>query len=87
MVRNIPVDSVSLLLFCIALVALTHEVNRADCGYQVRRAERKMSHLLHINGLKLIVGYEDELENDIQTAKAFGKHINMNFVLKKCAKI
>jgi hypothetical protein len=28
-------DSLAPLLFCIALIPLTHELNRADCGYQV----------------------------------------------------
>ena len=27
-------DSLSPLLFCIALIPLTNELNRADCGYQ-----------------------------------------------------
>jgi len=29
-------DSLSPLLFCIALIPLTNEPNRADCGYQVQ---------------------------------------------------
>ena len=28
-------DSLSPLIFCIALIPLTNELNRADCGYQV----------------------------------------------------
>jgi len=32
--RNIP-KGLSPLLFCIALIQLTNELNRADCGYQV----------------------------------------------------
>ena len=39
-------DSLSPLLFCIALIPLTNELNRADCGYQVHGTERKISHLL-----------------------------------------
>jgi hypothetical protein len=51
--RNIPVDSLSPLLFCTALVALTHELNRVDCGYQVHKTEEKISHL-YMDGFKLI---------------------------------
>ena len=40
-------DSLSPLLFCIALIPLTNELNRADCGYQVHGTERKISHLLY----------------------------------------
>jgi hypothetical protein len=87
MMRNITVDSLSPLLICIALVALTHELNRADCGYQVHKTEREISHLLYVDGLKLIVRDEDELENKIKIVKANGKDINMNFVLKNCANV
>jgi len=34
-------DSLSPLLFCIALIQLTNELNRADCGYQVHGTKRK----------------------------------------------
>jgi hypothetical protein len=37
-------DSLSPLLFCIALIPLTYELSR--CGYQVHASERKISHLL-----------------------------------------
>jgi len=53
MMRNIPGDPLSPLPFCTALIALTHELNRADCGYQVHKTEMKISHLLYVNGLKL----------------------------------
>ena len=34
-------DSLLPLLFCIALIPITNELNRADCGYQVHGTERK----------------------------------------------
>jgi hypothetical protein len=37
-------DSLSPLLFSIALIPLTNELNRVDCGYQVHGTERKISH-------------------------------------------
>jgi hypothetical protein len=64
MMRNITVDSLSPLFFCIALVTLTHELNNADCGYQGHKIEREISHLFYMDGLKLIVRDEDELENN-----------------------
>jgi len=39
-------ESLSPLLFRIALISLTHKLSRPDCGYQVHRTERKISHLL-----------------------------------------
>jgi hypothetical protein len=56
-------DSLAPLLFCIARIPLTHELNTADCGYQVHGAERKISHLLYMDDLKLLSRSEQDLEN------------------------
>jgi len=80
-------DSPSPLLFCRALFALTHELNRDDFGYQVHNTEREISHLLYMNDLKLLVRDEDELENEIKIVTAIGKELNMHLVLKNCANI
>ena len=53
-------DSLSPLLFCIALIPLTNDLNRADCGYQVHGTERKISHLLYMDDLKLLVRNEND---------------------------
>jgi len=87
MMSNIPWDSLSPLLFCIALIALTHKLNRADCGYRVQNTERKICHLLYMNELKLLVRDEDKLEKGIKIVKIIGIDVNMNFVLKNCANI
>ena len=82
MMSNIPGDCLSPVIFCIALYALTHGLNRADCVYQVHKTERNISQLLCVDDLKLLVRDEDKLENEIKIVKANGKDINMNFVLK-----
>jgi hypothetical protein len=56
-------DSLSLLLFCIAPVQLTHELNRSKRGYQEYGTERKINHLLYMDGLKQIGRSEEELRN------------------------
>ena len=76
---NNPGGSLSPLLLCRNLGALTHELNRAYCGYQVDKTERKLSHL-YMNELKMLIRYEDELENVIKNVKSIGKIINMNLV-------
>ena len=58
-------ESLSPLLFCIALIPLTNELNRGDCGYQVHRTERKISHLLCMDDLKLLGRNESDLKNEI----------------------
>jgi hypothetical protein len=56
-------DSLSPLLFCIALIPLANELNRADCGYQVHGTEREISHLLYMDDLKLPCRNENDLKN------------------------
>jgi hypothetical protein len=85
--RNIPVGSLPPLLFCAALIPSTHELNRADCGYKVHGADRKISHLLYMDDLKLLRRRQDELENKISIVKAINKDISMNSGFEKCAKI
>ena len=66
-------DSLSPLLFCIALIPLTNALNRADCGYQVHGTERKISHLLYMDDLKLLGRNESDLENEIKIVKQLAK--------------
>jgi len=62
-------DSISPLPFSTALTALKHELNRADCGYHVDKRVRKVSNFMYMNELKMLVRYEDELENKIKIVK------------------
>jgi hypothetical protein len=80
-------DCLSPLLFCVAVIPLTNELNRADCAYQVHGTERKISHLLCINDLKLLGRNENDLKNEIKIVQTISKDINMNFALEKCARI
>ena len=80
-------DFLSPLLFCIALIPLTNELNRADCEYQVHGTERKISHLLHMDDLKLLGRNENDLKNETIIVQTISKDINMNFCLEKCARI
>jgi hypothetical protein len=68
-------ESLSPLLFCIALMPFTLELYRADCGYQVHGAERKISRLFYTDDLKLLSRSEVDLENETKIAKAISKGI------------
>ena len=70
--RTIP------LLFCITFIPL-NELNRADCGYQEHGTERKTSHLLYMDDLKLLGRNENDLENEVKIVQTISKDINMNF--------
>jgi len=80
-------DSLSPLLFCIALIPLTNELNTADFGYQVHGTERKISHLLYMDDLKLLGRNENDLKNEMKIVQTISKDINMNFGSEKCARI
>ena len=56
------VDCLSPLLFSIAFIPLTHELNWADCGYPVHGTEMKISHL-YMDGLQLLRRSLGLLEN------------------------
>jgi hypothetical protein len=75
------------LLFYIALVPLTHELNRSKCGNQLYGTERKTDHLLYMDDLKLTGRNEEELRNKIKIVKTFSDYIKMKFGLEKCARI
>ena len=80
-------DSLSPLLFCIALIPLTNELNRADCGYRVHGTERKISHLLYMDDLKLLGRNENELKNEMKIVQTISKDKTINFGLEKCARV
>jgi len=66
-------DSISPLIFCIALIPLTNELNRVDCGYQVHGTERKISHLLYMDDLILLGRNESDLENEMKIVQTISK--------------
>ena len=74
-------------IFCIALIPLTNELNRADCGYQVHGTERKINHLLYTDDLKLLGRNGNDLKNEIKIVHTISKYLNMNFGFEKCARI
>jgi hypothetical protein len=56
-------DSLLPLLFCVTLIPIINELNRSNCGHQIHGTERKISHLLYMDDLKLIGRSEEELTN------------------------
>jgi hypothetical protein len=77
-------NSLSPVFFCIALISLTHELNRSE--YRVHVSNRKISHLRYVDDLKLI-GKNEELRDEIRIATTFINDIKMEFGLDAFAKI
>ena len=76
-----------IIIIIIALIPLTNKLNRADCGYQVHGTERKISHLLYMDDLKLLGRNKNDLKNEMKIVQTTSKDMNMNFGLEKCARI
>ena len=55
--------TLSPLFFRVALIPLRKKLNAADFEYQVQGTERKISHLLYIDEVKLLGRSEDDLGN------------------------
>ena len=52
-----------------------------------KQQERKVSHLLYRDDLKLISKTEEELRKQMPSVKTFSDDINMEFGLDKCANL
>ena len=76
-------DSLSPLLFCLALTPLSFELN--DTGYGYKVGEQKIS-LFYMDDLKLYEKNDKELDRLLCTVKKFSGDTGMEFGLDKCAK-
>ena len=78
-------DSLSPLLFCMALFPLTKLINQQKYGYRCQKAT--FNHLFYMDDLKLFAKNDEELERLLNIVKSFSDSIKMNFNVSKCAKL
>ena len=84
-------DSLSPLLFCMALNRLSKELSRTGYGYRMttghgETAKRQLiSHLLYMDDLKLYGRNSDQLDGLLHMVRTFYDDIQMKFGLDKCA--
>lgn len=85
-------DSLSPLLFCLAIDPLSKVLKKQNIGYdlgQVRGRNKKkeiINHLLFMDDLKLYADSDPNLNKLLNTGHKFSNDIGMNFGLDKCAK-
>jgi predicted RNA-binding protein with RPS1 domain len=79
-------DSLSPLLFCVALIPLTSELNATGFGYNISKNSPNVSHLFYMDDLKLYSKTEQQLQGALHVVKKFSDDIEMKFGLSKCAK-
>ena len=86
-------DSLSPLLFCIAIDPLSKLIKKENIGYSLGKSRKRsdkikdlISHLLFMDDLKLYAEDEKGIERLIEVVHAFSKDIGMEFGLEKYAK-
>lgn len=78
-------DTLSPLLFCIALTPLSLLLDHLD-GYHTKVAGH-LNHLLYMDNLKLFARSDTHLETLLRTVHMFSADVGLNFGLDKCAKL
>ena len=77
-------DSLSPLLFCIALAPPSNLLNSSSYAYKIQ--EGKFNHLFYMDDLKTYANDDNEQKGLLTTVKTFSDDIKMEFGLGKCAK-
>ena len=78
-------DSLSPLLFIIAMIPLSKILHNTQAGYQLEKDGEKISHLLYMDDLKLYGKSEEEIKRLTAAVSMFSTDIGMEFGLSKCA--
>ena len=78
-------DSLSPLVFVLALIPLSLILRKAKAAYEFSGSKVKINHLLFMDDLKLYSRNEKELDSLVQTIRIFSKDIGMEFGIEKCA--
>ena len=77
-------DSLSSLLFCLALAPLSSLLNESSYGYEIYG--QKITHLLYIDDLKTYARDDEHQTGLLKIVKTLSNDIQMEFGLDKCAK-
>ena len=77
-------DSLSPLLFVLALIPLTLILRDVKAGYDLREKVR-INHLLFMDDLKLYGKNENQIDTLVNTVRVFSDDIRMEFGISKCA--
>ena len=78
-------DSLSPLLFLLALIGLSLVLRKTKAAYEFSGSKEKINHLLFMDDLKLYSRNEKEFDSLVQAIHIFSKDIGIEFGIKKCA--
>jgi hypothetical protein len=76
-------DSLSPLLFVIALIPLTRILRQHKAGYKIDK-KATVNHLLYMDDLKLYAKSDTQIQTLVNTVELFSRDIGMVFGLQKC---
>ena len=77
-------DTLSPLLFVLAMIPLTLVLRKAKAHYEFTNGE-KINHLFFMDDLKLFARNEKALNSLVQTVRVVSEDIGMKFGIEKCA--
>jgi hypothetical protein len=80
-------DSLSPLLFVVAMIPLTLLLRREKLGYQFGEEKKLINHLLFMDDLKLYARDKEDLGKLLEVVRVFSRDIRMEFGLDKCAMV
>ena len=80
-------DSLTPLVFVLALVPLSLILRKAMVGYEFSESKEKINHLLSMDDLKLYSRSEKGLDSLVQTVCVFSEDIGIEFGIEKCTMI
>ena len=78
-------DSLSPLVFVLALIPLSLNLRKAKAAYEFSESKEKINHLSFMDDLKLCSRNEKGLDSLVQTVCVFSEDIGMEFGKEKCA--
>ena len=82
-------DSLSPLVFVLALIPLSLILRKAKAAYEFSKSKEKINHLLFMDDLlfylKLYSRSEKGFDSLVQTVRVFSEDIGMQFGIEKCA--
>ena len=78
-------DALSLLLFIIAMMPLNQILRKCTAGYKFSKSQKKISHLMYMDDIKLFGKNEKELETLIHAVRIYSQDIGNEFGIEKCA--
>ena len=80
-------DSLTPLVFVLALVPLSLILRKAMVGYEFSESKEKINHVLSMDDLKLYSRSEKGLDSLVQTVCVFSEDIGIEFGIEKCTMI